>query len=99
MKVQVLKLMENLVHQRKNFVLILLKQTQNFVWICIIVLIIVICLLVEKKSLNLKSTKRNVNFSTQFSLRSIFNGFSATESRDVSLNGNVYEFSVESYWA
>ena len=51
----------------------------------------------EKKSLNLKSTKRNVNFSTQFSLGSIFNGFSATESRDVSLNGNVYEFSVESY--
>ena len=38
---------------------------------------------------------KNVNFSTQFCLRSISNGFSATESRAVSLNGNVYDFSVD----
>ena len=33
-----LELMEALVHKRKNLVLILLKQTQNFVWDCIIIL-------------------------------------------------------------
>ena len=33
-----LGLMEALVHKRKNLVLILLKQTQNFVWDCIIIL-------------------------------------------------------------
>ena len=38
---------------------------------------------------------KNVNFPTQFCLRSISNGFSATESRAVSLNGNVYDFSVD----
>ena len=38
---------------------------------------------------------KNVNFPTQFCLRSISNGFSATESREVSLNGNVYDFSVD----
>ena len=37
---------------------------------------------------------KNVNFSTQFCLGSVSNGFSATESREVSLNGNVYDFSV-----
>ena len=33
-----LELMEALVHKRKKLVLILLKQTQNFVWDCIIIL-------------------------------------------------------------
>ena len=33
----------------KNLVLILVKQTQNFAWVYIIMLIIVICLLMEKK--------------------------------------------------
>ena len=33
-----LGLMEALVHKRKNLVLILLKQIQNFVWDCIIIL-------------------------------------------------------------
>ena len=35
------------------------------------------------------------NFPTQFSLASISNGFSAIESTEVSLNGNVYDFSVD----
>ena len=77
-------------HQKKTLVLILVKQTQNFNWVYIIKLIIVTCLLIEKKSLNL-----NVNFPTQFRLGSIFNGFSATESREVSLNENMYHFSVD----
>ena len=33
-----LELMEALVHKRKNLVLILLEQIQNFVWDCIIIL-------------------------------------------------------------
>ena len=37
----------------------------------------------------------NVNFPTQFCLGSISNGFSATESREISLNGKVYDFSVD----
>ena len=49
----------------------------------------------EKKYLNLKPTKKNVNFPTRFCLGSISNGFSNTESREVSLNGNVYDFSVD----
>ena len=38
---------------------------------------------------------KNVNFPTQFCLGSISNGFSASESREVSLNNNVYDFSVD----
>ena len=37
-----------------------------------------------------KVKHKKLNFPT-----SITNGFSATESREVSLNGNVYEFSVD----
>ena len=58
-------------------------------------LITVICLLMEKKYLSLKPAIKSVNFATQFCLESISNGFSATESREVSLNGNVYDFSVD----
>ena len=39
MKVQLLELMDNLVHQRKVSVLILAKQTQNFVSVYMIMLI------------------------------------------------------------
>ena len=57
-------------------------------------LIIVICLLMEKKSLNLKPAIKMLT-SNSFSLGSISNGFSATESRKVSLNQNVYNFSLD----
>ena len=43
-----------LVSPGKMFVLILVKQTQNSAWFCIIMVIIVIGLLMEKKSLSLK---------------------------------------------
>ena len=36
------------------------------------------------------TNNKNVNFPTQFCLGSISNCFSATESREVSLKGNVY---------
>ena len=42
-----------------------------------------------------KAYNKNVNFQTQFCPGSIFNGFWATESREVSLKGNVYDFSVD----
>ena len=41
-----------------------------------------------------KNGNKNDNFPTQFCLRSISNGFSATESREVSLNENMDDFSI-----
>ena len=46
-----LVIMEALVHQKKSLILILVEQTQNFVWVCIIMMIIIMCLLMGKKSL------------------------------------------------
>ena len=58
--------MEALDHQRKNLVLILPKWTQNFIWVCIIMVIIVICLLL--KIIKFIADIKNVNFPTQFCL-------------------------------
>ena len=49
----------------------------------------------EKKSLKLKLKNKNVSFPNPLCLESISNGFSATESREVSLNGNLYNLSVD----
>ena len=48
-----------------------------------------------KEIFKFQADNKNVNFPTQFCLGSISNGFSATESREISLNGNVYDFSVD----
>ena len=88
-------LMEALDHQRKRLVLILVKQTQNFAPVCITTAAIVVYLLMAKKLLTLKSIKNNVNFPIQSYLESISNGFSATESKEVTLKGNVCNFSVD----
>ena len=48
-----------------------------------------------KEIVKFKGNNKNVNFATQLCLGSISNGFSNTESREVSLNGNVYDFSVD----
>ena len=48
-----------------------------------------------KEIFEFKVDNKNVNFPTQFCCGSISNGFSATECREVSLNGNVYDFSVD----
>ena len=48
-----------------------------------------------KEIFKFKPDNKNVNFPVQFCLASISNGFSATESREVSLNRNVYDFSVD----
>ena len=42
-----------------------------------------------------KADNKNINLPTRFCLGSISDGFSATESRKVSLNGNVYNFPVD----
>ena len=47
-----------------------------------------------KEIINFKADNKNVNFLTPFCLRRISDGFSAIESREVSLNGNMYHFSV-----
>ena len=48
-----------------------------------------------KEIFKFKAENKSVNFLTQFCLGSISNAFGATESREVSLNGNVYNFSVD----
>ena len=48
----------------------------------------------EKEIFTFKAINKNVDFPTQFCLGSTSKGFSASESREVSLNGNVYNFSV-----
>ena len=41
-----------------------------------------------------KASNENVNFPTQFCLRNISNGFCNIESKEISLNGNVYNIPV-----
>ena len=47
-----------------------------------------------KEIIQFKVDNKSVNFPTWFYIGSISDGFSATESREISLNGNVYDFSV-----
>ena len=47
----------------------------------------------RKEIFKFKADNKNVNFPTQFYLGNISNGFSATESRALSLNENVFDFS------
>ena len=42
-----------------------------------------------------KAVNKNTSFHTQFYLGGISNGFSALESREGYLNGNVYDFPVD----
>ena len=51
---------------KKRLKLILLKQPQNFVWIYVVMLIIVICLLMEKKSQSLNPTIKMLTFQLNF---------------------------------
>ena len=52
---------------------------------------LIVCLSMENKSLSLKPTIKTLIFQ-QFCLRSISNGFIDIESRELSLNGNAYDF-------
>ena len=66
MKIPLMVSMKALVHQRKSLVLNLVKQGQNFGWVYITIMAIVICLLTEKKSLNLKSIIKMSIFQLNF---------------------------------
>ena len=46
-------------------------------------------------ALKFEAGNKNVNFPNWFCLGSISDGFSTTESREVCLDGNVYDFSVD----
>ena len=86
-------LMDALANERKRLVLVLLKK--NF------------CLSLHynadntylfingKEIFKVKANNKNINFQTQFYLRSISNGYGATDSREVSLKRNVYGLSVD----
>ena len=76
--------MENLVQQRKHLVLSLHYNDDNSY------------LFVNgKEIIKFKVDNKNVNFPIRFCLGIISDAFSATESIEVSLNGNVYDFSVD----
>ena len=48
-----------------------------------------------EKKFKCKADNKHFNFRTQFYLGSISNGFNNTGSTEISLNGNVYYFSVD----
>ena len=48
----------------------------------------------EKKIVKFKVDNKNVDFPTQFCLGITYDGLNATESREVFLNRNVYDFPV-----
>ena len=50
----------------KNFSIHFSNQTQNFAWVSNIMLMIVICFLMEKKSLSLKPTMKMLTFQLNF---------------------------------
>ena len=86
--------MEALVHQKKKFGINISKANTRF---CLSLHYNVgnSYLLVNGKELfKFKADTRNVNFPTQFCLGSISDGFSAHEPREIFLNRNIYNFSV-----
>ena len=86
-------LIEALVKHKKRLVLILVKHSQNFVWVCIST-VIIYWFVNRKEIYKFKANNGIVNFSTQFSLGSISIRFGAGDFREVSLKWNVYDFSV-----
>ena len=84
--------MKALLSQRKSLILILVKQTLNFVWLHIANSYLFVN---GKEILKFKADNKNVKFPTQFCLESTSNGHDVTESREVSLKGSVYDFSVD----
>ena len=87
--------MEPLDHQRKHLVLKVQKFSKANTKFCLLFhnnADSSYLFVYGKEIFNFKANNKNINFPTQ--LGSISNGFSNTESREVSLNRNMYEFSV-----
>ena len=51
-------------------------------------MLLIVC---GKEIFKFKSDNKNMNFPNNFCLRNISNGFSATESRELSLNVHAYD--------
>ena len=49
-----------------------------------------------KETCRFKTNNDGVNFPSQFCLENISNKFSYTEAKEISLKGNVYDFSIDS---
>ena len=54
MRDQLMILTIALPQQRKNLVLTLVKQRENFAWVCITMVIIVICMYINQRFVNLR---------------------------------------------
>ena len=67
------------------------KAKIKFNWVCITMVIIVICLLTEK-IYKFKANNKNVNFPNQFCIGRISHKFDYVEAEEVSLKGNMYDF-------
>lgn len=73
----------------KSLVLILVKKRPSFAWFRTTIVIKVN----RKKIYEFKENNKNVNFPSQFCLRSVFKKSDMVE--EVSVKGNVYDFSVD----
>ena len=59
-------LKDALVHQKNSLVSILVKQAQHFAWVYVIMVVVAICLLMEKKCLSLNATIKMLTFQQNF---------------------------------
>ena len=81
--------------KKKVLVLISLKQTQNFVLSLHYNADNSYLFVNRKEMLKFKRDNKSVNVPAQFCQGNISNGFSAADSREVSLHGNAHDFSVD----
>ena len=88
-------IMEALNHRRKRLAVILVKQVQDFAWVCIIMPIILICLLMEKGYLSLKLAIKILAFRLNFVLKVCLRYLVLLNLTEYLLNENVYDFSVD----
>ena len=97
MKFQLLELMEALFGSpEKVFSINFTKENINFCWNLHYNADTSYLFVNGKEIFKFKADIKNVNIPTGFCLASISNGFIAIESTEVSLNGHVNEFSVDS---
>ena len=87
MKVQLLVLMEDLVHQKKKLIKFCLSLHYNSSNSYLF--------LNGKETYKFKANNRNVNFPSRFCLGSISNEFDYADSKEISFKGIVYGFSVD----
>ena len=81
--------------QKKCIQLILANDTQNFVWACIIMEQIVICLFVNGKEIHKFKAKDSEIVATSLSLRNISKDWSVDNMKRTGFNGYVYNFGVD----